>query len=841
MKKKALIIVESPAKIKTLRKFLGSDYLFESSIGHIIDLPAKKFGIDLENNFVPEYEVLEGKKKVITALKKAAKEVETVYLSPDPDREGEAIAWHIASILPKGTPYKRITFNEITKEAVKNAIKSPRDIDMDLVDAQQARRFLDRMVGYKISPILHQKIRRSTHTLSAGRVQSVALLIVVQREREIEAFIPVEYWNLFAHLQKGKTNLVSSLHSVNDLRIEKEETDKKKVYVINNEKIAHNVKDALDKSKYTITKIDKKERKRKPSPPFITSTLQQEASRHHRFSSKKTMMLAQNLYEGIDMGEGTEGLITYMRTDSVRVSNEATNVCRPHISINYGDEYLPAKPPVYGSKKAAQDAHEAIRPTNFENSPEKVKKFLSPDQFKLYTLIWKRFFASQMKDAIYDTVSVDIDATPKGHKEKSIKNMNMRLSGSQIKFKGFLIAYQEKTDEETNDKDTILPPMKEGEELPLHKTEATQSFTKPPARFTEASLVKELERSGIGRPSTYAAIMNKIQSRAYTIKEKGTLIPTPLGMTICQMLEENFHHVMNIQFTADMEQTLDKIADSNKDWKEFLKSFWDKFKIEVDKAKKEATVPKIPTDIDCPKCKKNKLNKLFANDKYFHGCSGYPECDYSAPIEGQQEVDKSEYAEDFDWDQKCNKCGGEMKVRTSRYGHFLGCAAYPKCKTIVNIPKKGEEIVTNLPKCPAKKCDGDLVQRKSRYGKMFYSCSNFPDCNVIANSVDEVMEKYKDHEKTAYEKKGRAKGAGNKRTSPFLKVSEALQALVGTKELTRGEITKLLWVYIKEHKLQDENNKRLIVPDKKMAAFFGNNEPLDMMQLARCISNNIVK
>lgn len=842
MKKKALIIVESPAKIKTLRKFLGSDYLFESSIGHIIDLPAKKFGIDLDGSFEPEYEVLEGKKKVVTALKKAAKEVETVYLSPDPDREGEAIAWHIASILPKGSKYKRITFNEITKEAVKNALKQPRDIDMDLVDAQQARRFLDRIVGYKISPILHQKIRRSTHTLSAGRVQSVALLIIVLREREIEAFIPIEYWNLFAHLKKGKDNLISSLHSVNDLKVEKEESGKKKVFIINNEKTAASVKDALDKSTYTISKIDKKERKRRPAPPFITSTLQQEASRHYRFSSKKTMMLAQNLYEGIDMGEGTEGLITYMRTDSVRVSKEASLGCRPHISILYGDEYLPAKPPVYGSKNAAQDAHEAIRPTNFENSPEKIKKFLSPDQFKLYDLVWKRFFASQMKEAIYDTVSVDIDAAPKGHKDKSIKTMNMRLSGSQIKFKGFLVAYQEKTDEETNEKDTILPPLKVGEKLPLNKTEMTQSFTKPPPRFTEASLVKELERSGIGRPSTYAAIMNKIQSRAYTVKEKGTLIPTDLGKVICQMLEENFTKLMDVKFTASMEETLDAIADHKQDWKKFLADFWKEFKVDVEKAKKEATVPKIETDIDCPKCKKNKLNKVFANDKYFYGCSGYPDCDYSAPIEEEKEIDKSQYAEDFDWDQPCPKCGGEMKVRTSRYGHFLGCAGYPKCKTIINIPKKGEVQIKDLPKCPAKGCDGNLVQRKSRYGKTFFSCSNFPDCNVIANSVDEVFDKYKDHVKTPYEKKGRAKGAtGNRRTSPFLKVTDALKAIVGEKELTRGEITKKLWDYIKKHKLQDENNKRLIVPDAKMAAFFGSKEPLDMMQLARCISNNIVK
>ncbi len=839
--KKALIIVESPAKIKTLRKFLGSEYLFESSIGHIRDLPPKKFGIDLDNNFEPEYEILEGKKKVITALKAAAKACEMVYLSPDPDREGEAIAWHIAEILPKGTKYQRITFNEITKEAVKNAIKNPREIDMNLVDAQQARRFLDRIVGYKISPILHQKIRRSTHTLSAGRVQSVALKIVVDRERQIDAFIPLEYWNLSAHLKKGSETLISSLHLVNDLKVEKEESDKKQVFIIDNQRIAANVHDALEKSKYTITKIEKKERKRQPSPPFITSTLQQEASRHHSFSSKKTMMVAQNLYEGIDMGEGTEGLITYMRTDSVRVSTEATLGCRPYISIMYGDQHVPETPPQYGLKKAAQDAHEAIRPTNFENSPEKIKGFLNPDQFKLYSLIWKRFFASQMKNAIYDTVSVDIDAIPSGHKEKTIKTMMMRLSGSNIKFKGFLAAYEEKTDEETAESEMILPPLEVGEHLLLKKAEMSQSFTKPPARFTEASLVKELERSGIGRPSTYAAIMNKIQSRAYTIKEKGTLFPTDLGKIICQLLEENFQDIMNIQFTAEMEQTLDQIAENHHDWKKFLQKFWDKFKHEVEAAKKDAKIPRIPTDIDCPKCKTNKLNKIFANDKYFYGCTGYPECDYSAPIEEEKAIDKSPYADDFDWDQKCPKCNGEMKTRTSRFGLFLGCAAYPNCKTIVNIPKKGEVFVSDLPPCPARGCNGNLTQRKSRYGKMFFSCSNFPDCNVIANSVEEVQEKYKDHEKTAYEKKGRAKSGGTRRTSPFLKVSDALKALVGEKELTRGEITKKLWVYIKEHNLQDEKNKRLIVPDKLMAGFFGNSEPLDMMQLAKCISKNIVK
>ena len=520
---------------------------------------------------------------------------------------------------------------------------------------------------------------------------------------------------------------------------------------------------------------------------------------------------------------------------------EAISICRSHISVKYGDQYLPEKPIFYGSKKSAQDAHEAIRPTNFENSPEKIQSFLSPDQFKLYKLIWNRYFASQMKNAIYDTVSVDILGSPKSHKDKSIKSMIMRLTGSNIKFKGYLAVYQEKQDHDVEEKDTILPPLEVGEELKLDKTGVTQSFTKPPPRYTEASLVKELERSGLGRPSTYVPIMSKIQSRAYTVKEKNTLVPTPLGRVICQMLEENFQDIMDIKFTAELEDTLDDIAHNNGNWKEFLDNFWTKFKDDVANAKKNAQVPKLLTDIDCPKCKKHKLNKLFSNDKYFYGCSNYPDCDYSAPLEDEKEIDKSEYAEDFDWDQKCSKCSSDMKVRTSRYGHFLGCTGYPKCKGIVNIPKKGEVQIKDLPPCPAKNCDGNLVQRKSRYGKTFFSCSNFPDCNVIANSIEEVAEKYVNHEKTPYEKKVRKGAGGNTRRSPFLKISKELQAIVGEKELSRGEITKKLWEYIKKHKLQDENNKRMIVPDKKMAAFFGNNKPLDMMQLARCISSNTVK
>ena len=852
-KGKTLIIVESPTKVKTLKKFLGNAYHVESSVGHIRDLPSKGFGIDLENDFEPEYENLPDKKDVIAKLKKAAKECDTVYLSPDPDREGEAIAWHIAHILPKGPKVKRVTFNAITKEAVSEALKHPREIDLSLVNAQQARRLLDRMVGYKISPILQRRIKRgSGGSLSAGRVQSPALKLVVDREKEIEAFNPVEYWTIGALLQGDPKErcFTAVLHSIQEKKIEKEPIEGKDVALIPNEIEAKKLVTQLKHSSFTIIKVEKKEKKRHPVPPFITSTLQQEASRHYGFSASRTMGIAQSLYEGVDLGaDGTEGLITYMRTDSVRVEMEAINEARKLIDGVYGKEYLPSKPKMYATKKSAQDAHEAIRPTNLGHSPDVIKSHLTIDQYKLYILIWRRFLASQMNPAIYDTVSCEIQTDT---------DLTLRASGSIIKFKGFLAVYEEKDDTSAEEKEQanvqkLLPPVSEGQVLKLLEVDSTQSFTKPPPRFTEASLVKELEKSGIGRPSTYASIMNKIQGRAYTTKERLALKPTELGKIIAMMLENHFTMIMDIKFTARMEEELDEIAEAKEDWKAFLKTFWDKFVPVLEKAEKEAFVPKLMTDINCPKCG-NKLQKIWSRDKYFYGCSNYPDCSFTVSIEAL-EFKKEDYAENFDWDQPCPKCTSPMKIRFGRFGAFLGCTRYPDCNGIVNIPKKDEPLPEEMPKCPAIGCDGDIKQRRSRWGKPFFSCSNYPDCNVIVNQLDDLEIKYQNYPKTPYEKKTK-KGATKtakktakkktakkkttrKSTAPPKVLSKELQAIVGAKELSRTEVTKKIWEYIKKKKLQDPQNKRLIVPDNKLSKVFGHSDPVDMMKLAGILSKHI--
>ncbi len=854
---KALIIVESPAKIKTLKKFLGPKYLFESSIGHIRDLPQKGFGIDVENDFEPQYAILPDKKDVIDRLKKAAKQVDVVYLAPDPDREGEAIAWHIDSILPKGTKSKRVTFNAITKDAVTEALKHPRSIDQALVDAQQARRLLDRIVGYKISPILTRRVQGARDGgLSAGRVQSVALKLVVDREKEIQAFVPVEYWNIQSILQakKNDPSFQAYLYSVNGKKVEKEAVEGKDYYLIPNEKTAQEIVSKLQKATYKVESVEKKEKKRNPVAPFITSTLQQEASRHYGFSASRTMNIAQGLYEGIDLGhEGAEGLITYMRTDSVRLAPESIEAARKFIEKTYGKEYLPPEGRQYSTKKNTQDAHEAIRPTNPANTPDMIKSYLTIDQFKLYQIIWRRFMASQMNPAIYDTVSCDI-ATD--------KNIVLRCNGSVIKFSGFLAVYEEKSDKdpeekEKEDQDKILPPLEEGKPLLLLDVQSQQAFTRPPPRFTEASLVKELEKSGIGRPSTYATIMNKIQSRDYTTKEKGTLKPTELGIVIAKMLEDNFAMIMDIGFTAAMEDELENIAESHGKWKTLIRDFWEKFIPFVKSAEKEAHVPKELTDIKCPDCGK-PLQKIWSRRKYFYGCSDYPTCKYTAPLESLT-FDKSDYDPTFDWDQKCPKCGSEMKMRFGKFGAFLGCSTYPDCKGIVNIPKKGELPAKDMPTCPAHGCDGKMVQRRSRFGKPFFSCSNFPDCDVIVNNLEDLEEKYRDHPKTPYvskkakfAKKGpkgkeapvkKSASKSKKKAAPRKqaahKLSTELQAIVGESELSRPEVVKKMWDYIKEHKLQDVKNKRLIVPDAKLAKVFGSKEPVDMMKLSGLLSKHI--
>lgn len=831
---KALIIVESPTKIKTLKKFLGAKYLYESSVGHIRDLPKKGFGIDVENDFEPKYENLPDKKEVIDKLKKAAKNVDIVYLAPDPDREGEAIAWHIAEILPKGVKYKRTTFNSITKDAVLDAINHPRDIDQALVNAQQARRLLDRIVGYKISPILTRRVQGARDGgLSAGRVQSVALKLVVDREKEIDAFIPVEYWNLGSILQTKKEDspFSANLYSVDNLKVEKQAIDGKNVYTIPDQKSAETIVARLKKASYHVADIEKKEKKRNPVPPFITSSLQQEASRHYGFSAARAMNIAQSLYEGIDLGqEGAEGLITYMRTDSVRVVPEAIEAARNYIANEYGKEYLPGQPRVFATKKSIQDAHEAIRPTNLEHPPEKVKNFLTSDQYKLYQLVWKRFIASQMNPAIYDTISCDIETND---------NIILRATGSVLKFPGFLAVYQEKQDsDEEKEESKLLPFLEVGIPLNLVQTFSEQSFTKPPPRFTEASLVKELEKSGIGRPSTYATIMNKIQSRDYTTKEKGALKPTDLGKVIAKMLEENFKLIMDIGFTAAMEDELELVEEDKRAWKDLIREFWKEFIPMVEAAEKEAFVPKILTDIDCPTCG-HKLQKVWSRNKYFYGCSDYPNCKFTVPMEALN-FNKDEYDPSFDWDQPCPKCHKKMQVRHGKFGPFLGCTNYPECKGIVNIPKIGDAPLEDMPNCPAIGCDGKLAARRSRFGKTFYSCSNYPDCDVIVNQLSDIDTKYSNHQKTAYIKKKKfTKKTTGTRSVSAKTVSAELQAVIGVAESTLPETIKKAWEYIKKHDLQDPKNKRNIVPDKNLEKVFGSKEPLNMMKLSSILNKHL--
>lgn len=861
MMKKSLIIVESPKKIKVLKKFLGAEYVVESSVGHIRDLPEKEFGIDIENNFEPKYTLMPEKKQVIDKLKRAAKECKTVYLSPDPDREGEAIAWHIMQILPPGVVAKRVSFNSLTKDVVLKGLANPRSIDEALVNAQQARRLLDRLVGYSISPILNRRIQRGRDGfVSAGRVQSVALKLVVDREKEIEAFKPVEYWNLSAIFKtaEDEKNFKANLFSVEGRKVEKEPMEGKEVVLIGTKDAADAMLKKLEKGPYRVERVERKEKRRNAAPPFITSTLQQEASRHHGFSSAKTMSIAQSLYEGVDMGDdGAEGLITYMRTDSVRVVPEAIEEARTFILDQFGKDYLPAQPKHYSTQKSAQDAHEAIRPTNLNHPPEKIQKYLSREQFMLYQLIWRRFIASQMNPAIYDTVSADISAS---------NQIILRATGSLMKFSGFLALYQEKEDDTEDEENRMLPPLEEGQLLQLLELSSEQSFTRPPPRFTEASLVKELEKSGIGRPSTYAAIMNKIQSRDYTVKEQGRLKPTELGKIIAQMLETSFQKIMNVGFTAEMEDKLELVAENKKDWKGLLKEFWSDFSPSLEVAEKEAFVPKVMTDIDCPTCGA-KLQKVWFKSKYFLGCSTYPDCNFTAPLE-ELMFNKEDYAADFNWDQKCPICSSDMKVRHGKFGAFLGCTRYPDCKGIVNIPKKGEVVIApeDMPSCPAIGCDGHMVSRKSRFGKTFYSCSNFPDCDVIVNDLEQLESKYPDHPKTAYEKKfkkgakgakaakeepkktGKKKAAAKKTAAPkakrpsaTYKLSPELSAVVGSDEMPRGDVLKKVWDYIRAKDLQDPKNKRVINPDAALSKVFGSKEPIDMFKMSGILNKHIDK
>lgn len=645
----SLVIVESPAKAKTIGKILGKNYKIEASMGHIRDLPKSQIGVDVDNNYEPKYITIRGKGQLLDKLKKEAKKADKIFLATDPDREGEAISWHLATALGlDDTKQCRIEFHEITKSAIKEAIKNPREINKPLVDAQQARRVLDRLVGYEISPILWRKIKWG---LSAGRVQSVAVKLICDRENEINSFEEKEYWSLTAKLKSDNKIFEASLYGKNDSKIN-----------LDNRSQVDEILKELNGESFVVKNIKKQLKKKNPLPPFITSTMQQEAYKRLNFTAKKTMSIAQQLYEGIDLKkEGTVGLITYMRTDSVRISDEAQKNAEEYIKNEYGNQYLPESKRVYKTKGNAQDAHEAIRPTYVDKNPENIKDSLTSEQYKLYKLIWSRFIASQMASALYDTVSTDITA----------KEYLFKASGSILKFPGFLAAYNIE-DEEENKK---LPELTQDQKLSLKELTPKQHFTQPPARYTEATLVKALEENGIGRPSTYAPIISTITDRGYVVREKKALVPTELGEVVTELLKENFKDIVDVEFTAAMEQKLDEIEDGNTNWVDIVDEFYKPLKKLIEIA--EQNIAKIT-------------------------------------IEEEVEVT----------DVICEKCGRNMVIKRGRYGKFLACPGYPECK---NTKPLVEELDV---KCP--NCQGKIVVRKSKKGRTFYGCSNYPTCNYVS-------------------------------------------------------------------------------------------------------------
>ena len=656
-----LIIVESPAKANTIKKFLGGSTKVVASMGHIRDLPKSKLGIDIENDFEPEYINIRGKGDLIKSLKTDAKKAKKVYLATDPDREGEAIAWHLSKILEEDKDkITRVTFNEITKSAVQKAMKQPRDIDLNTVDAQQARRVLDRIVGYKISPLLWKKVKRG---LSAGRVQSVAVKLIVDRENEIEKFIPQEYWNIYADLKdnKSKKEFQAKFYGKDGKKQE-----------ISSEKEVNEILKNIEKAKYIVSDVKKGEKKRNPAQPFTTSTMQQEASRKLGFTLKKTMSIAQGLYEGVKISDrGTVGLITYMRTDSTRISEEAREAAKKQIVATYGENYYENR--YYKTKKDAQDAHEGIRPTYIDIDPEQIKNDLSKDQYKLYKLIYNRFLASQMPAAVYDTMSVNIKAN----------DYDFKANGQNLKFKGFMILYVEGTDEKEEQEEGTLPELNVQEEVKLLKINPKQSFTEPPPRYTEASLVKALEEKGIGRPSTYSPIITTILERRYVEKEQKQLMPTELGKIVNKLLTENFSDIINVEFTAKIENEFDEIAEGKEEWKKMIRDFYGPFKVELDRVEKNLEHVKIEDEVSDVKCEKCGRMMVYKYGKYgkFLACPGYPECKNTKPIVETIDV-------------PCPKCGGVVQVRkTKRRRKYYICENNPKsCDYISwNKPKPGEK------------------------------------------------------------------------------------------------------------------------------------------------------
>ena len=653
-----LIIVESPTKVKTIKKYLGKDYDVTASMGHVRDLPAAKLSVDVKKDFAPKYAVVKGKEKLVKELKEKVSQADKVYLATDPDREGEAISWHLATLLGLDmNDTNRITFNEITKTGIENGMQAPRSIDMDLVNAQQARRILDRLVGYKLSPFVSQKIRRG---LSAGRVQSVAVKLIVDRENEIRAFVPEEYWTLDAKFTAPNRKSFSAAFYG-------DETGKVK---ITNKEQADAYLERLDGASYSVTSLKKGTRKKNPAPPFITSTLQQEASRRMGFQGQRTMRVAQELYEGVDIdGIGTTGLITYMRTDSLRISEEARAAANEYILGAYGEKYLPDKPRYFKSRSNAQDGHEAIRPTNPALTPERVKKNLSSDQYKLYSLIWKRFIASLMATCIQNTVKAEIQAVTQGKDGYCV----FTAAGYSVKFDGFTVLYEESTDE-GDEKNSKIPEIKEGDKLKLKELAGNQHFTQPPARYTEASLIKALEENGIGRPSTYATIITTIVKREYVKRQQKMLQPTELGEAITKLLGEKFPKIVNTKFTAGMETQLDEVGEGKTDYIAMLHEFYDEFDNNLKKVKEEMKDVKIKLEED-------------------------------------------------QTDIPCEKCGRMMVIKTGRYGKFLACPGYPECKNAKPL------VMQTNAKCPV--CGGNVIEKKSKRGYTFYGCSNWPDCNFM--------------------------------------------------------------------------------------------------------------
>jgi len=710
-----------------LGKYLGRDYQVKASVGHVVDLPKSKLGVDVKKNFTPDFHVIQTKKKVIDELKKAAKGKENIYLASDPDREGEAIAWHIADqITTNHRRVHRVLINEITKKAVQEAIANPQELDRNKFDAQIARRVLDRLVGYKISPLLWKKVRRG---LSAGRVQSVTVRLVCERERDIRAFEAQEYWSLTAQLE-GRLPPAFKARLV---QWRGQKVDNKK-FRIESDPAVQEIIQSLNGASWDIGEVEKKERRRYPTPPFVTSKLQQEAARKLGFQPKRTMQLSQHLYEGVELGdEDSAGLITYMRTDSTRVSADALAAVRQHIEQQYGKNYLPDKPNIYRSKKGAQDAHEAIRPTALEYTPERVRRYLRRDAFQLYSLIWDRFVASQMLPAVFDQTVFEIP----------VREAVFRATGQQVKFDGFMKVYiegrderavqangsDEESEDDSQDMEGVLPDLQKGDALKLLALDPRQHFTQPPPRYTQASLIKELDEKGIGRPSTYAAIISNILDREYVAQDdRRALAATDLGFLVTDLLVESFPDILNVEFTAGMEDELDKIEEGKEPWTKAMKRFYTPFERDLKKAEKEMRDVKrqeVPTDIACEKCGSMMVVKWERNGEFL-ACKAYPNCKSTKNFNRDDKGEITVAAEEA-VNENCDQCGRPMLLRWGKYGKFLGCSGYPECKTIRPLQKPVDLGI----KCPDCK-EGDIKERKSRWGKLFYGCDRYPECKFAS-------------------------------------------------------------------------------------------------------------